>query len=154
MSPCQVGGITYKADSRTNTLRVPSLTFVDPSSIPPNSRKGNDNYVRYRSLTLTPRKASSANQFGTSGFETMELLGSQASTSWVCSSSGGKGVAGVGASSWDNRLFSPLPSDVNVLPPTWQGDIVTSFAMGETYGKFSTLQCPTDSVQNPVIPPE
>ena len=28
----------------------------------------------------------------------------------------GVGVAGVGASSWDNHLFSPLPSDVNVLP--------------------------------------
>ena len=52
------------------------------------------------------------------------------------------------------RRVLVLLSALQVIPPTWQGDIVTSFAMGETYGKFSTLQCPTDSVQNPVIPPE
>ena len=37
------------------------------------------------------------------------------------------------------RVLLPL-SSLQAIPPTWQGDIVTSFAMGETYGKLYKLQ--------------
>ena len=37
------------------------------------------------------------------------------------------------------RVLVPL-SDLQVIPPTWQGDIMTSFALGETYGKLYKLR--------------
>jgi len=37
------------------------------------------------------------------------------------------------------RVLVPL-SDLQAIPPTWQGDIVTSFALGETYGKLYKLR--------------
>ena len=33
------------------------------------------------------------------------------------------------------RVLVPL-STLQAIPPTWKGDIVTSFALGETYGKL------------------
>ena len=37
------------------------------------------------------------------------------------------------------RVLVPL-LDLQAIPPTWQGDIVTSFALGETYGKLYKLR--------------
>jgi len=37
------------------------------------------------------------------------------------------------------RVLVPLLA-LQAIPPTWQGDIVTSFAMGETYGKLYKLR--------------
>jgi hypothetical protein len=37
------------------------------------------------------------------------------------------------------RVLVPL-SDLQAIPPTWQGDIVTSFALGETYRKLYKLR--------------
>ena len=36
------------------------------------------------------------------------------------------------------RVFVPLLA-LQAIPPTWQGDIITSFAMGETYRKLYKL---------------
>ena len=37
------------------------------------------------------------------------------------------------------RRVLVLLSALQVIPPTWQGDIMTSFALGETYGKLYKL---------------
>ena len=37
------------------------------------------------------------------------------------------------------RVLVPL-STLQVIPPTWHGDIVTSFALGETYGKLYKIR--------------
>jgi hypothetical protein len=38
------------------------------------------------------------------------------------------------------RLVSVPLATLQAIPPTWQGDIVTSFAIGETYGKLYKLR--------------
>ena len=37
------------------------------------------------------------------------------------------------------RRVLVLLSDLQAIPPTWQGDIMTSFALGETYRKLYKL---------------